>query len=218
MTHQTPGKLRVLIVDDHPVVRAGLRPMSDIDPQIVIVGEAGTSPEALLAARQLRPDVVLLDVRLPGTSGLEICAQLKALSSPPRVLFLTSYADDDLVLAAMEAGGDGYLLKDNDHIQIIAAIRTVCQGGALFDPVAMRSAARGLRRGKEESRLESLSPQERKVLEAVSSGKTDKEVAATLGLTPKTVRNYLDRVFAKLQVSTRTEAARFWLQNVPVVD
>jgi two-component system, NarL family, response regulator DevR len=211
---KTPALLRILIVDDHPVVRAGLREMAKIDPQIMIVGEAGSASQAIIATKELLPDVVLLDIRLPDGSGLKVCRVLKALPSPPRVLFLTSFADNALLLEAMEAGGDGYILKENDHEQIISAVRTIFNGGALFDPLAVRSALQSRRGNSSKARLlESLSPQERKVLEEVSSGKTDKEIAAAIDLTPKTVRNYLDRLFGKLEVSTRTEAARVWFDS-----
>lgn len=207
MPAQTP--IRVLIVDDHPVVRAGLRVIAEVDAAILVVGEAGNATEAMTAAHQLGPDVLLLDIRLPDRSGLEVCRELKA-NGGPRVLFLTSFADNPLVLAAMQAGGDGYLLKDNEPRDIVAAIRTVMKGGAVFDPVVVRAAAQELRthaRTGKPDRLDELSSQEQRVLAEVAAGKTDKEIAEALNLQPKTVRNYLDRVFEKLGVNTRTQAA-----------
>jgi len=215
-----PRKTRVLIVDDHPVVRGGLRIIAEVDATLEIVGEAANAAEALLATRQLRPDVVLLDMRLPDRSGLEVCRALKAQPAPPRVLFLTSFADNALVLDAMEAGGDGYLLKDNEPHQIAAAIRTVLRGGAVFDAVATRQIVEELKSGQRRERklLEDLSPQELRVLAEVVNGKTDKEVASALNLRVKTVRHYLDSVFEKLGVNTRTQAAVLFVQNQPGSD
>lgn len=202
--------IRVLIVDDHPVVRTGLRIITEVDPAIIVAGEAASAAEAILAARRLRPDVVLLDVRLPDRSGLEVCRELKTDPGAPKVLFLTSFADNPLVLAAMQAGGDGYLLKDNEPRDIVTAIRTVLDGGTLFDPVVARAVDRELKSVlpvTPTDPLGALSEQERRVLAAVADGKTDKEVASAMGLQPKTVRNYLDRVFEKLGVNSRTQAA-----------
>lgn len=205
----TRTRIRVLLVDDHPVVRAGLRVITEVDSSIVIVGEAANAAEALVAVHQLHPDVLLLDVRLPDRSGLDVCRQLKARGECPKILFLTSFADNALVLGAMQAGGEGYLLKDNEPAEIVAAIRTVMRGQALFDPVVTRAVARELRAvlPTNSNPLELLSPQERRVLTEVASGKTDKEIAAALGLQAKTVRNYLERVFEKLGVQSRTQAA-----------
>lgn len=202
--------IRVLIVDDHPVVRTGLRIITEVDPAIIVAGEAASAAEAILAARRLRPDVVLLDVRLPDRSGLEVCRELKTDPGAPKVLFLTSFADNPLVLAAMQAGGDGYLLKDNEPRDIVTAIRTVLDGGTLFDPVVARAVDRELKSVlpvTPTDPLGALSEQERRVLAAVADGKTDKEIASAMGLQPKTVRNYLDRVFEKLGVNSRTQAA-----------
>ena len=202
--------VRVLIVDDHPVVRAGLRVITEVDPGILVIGEAGSGAEAIVAVRKSLPDVVLLDVRLPDRNGIDVCRELKSRPGAPRVLFLTSFADNALVLAAIQAGGDGYLLKDNEPRDIVAAIRTVLAGGMLFDPIVARAVDRELKTvlpGNAPGPLGELSQQERRVVSAVADGKTDKEIAQMLKLQPKTVRNYLDRVFEKLGVNTRTEAA-----------
>ncbi|MBI4664465.1 MAG: response regulator transcription factor [Verrucomicrobia bacterium] len=202
--------IRVLVADDHPVVRAGLRAtITEVDPNIVVVGEAANAAETMIAVRDLQPDVLLLDVRLPDRSGLDVCRDLKAARGAPRVLFLTSFADNALVLSAMQAGGDGYLLKDNEPRDIISAIYKVMHDGVIFDPVAARHAVAGLHQTSPlpQKALESLSAQELRVLQAVAAGQTDKEVASVLNLQTKTVRNYLDRVFEKLGVNTRTQAA-----------
>jgi two-component system response regulator DevR len=202
--------IRVLIVDDHPVVRMGLRVITEVDPEIIVTGEAASAAEAILAVRQHRPDVVLLDVRLPDRSGLDVCREIKSQPSAPRVLFLTSFADNTLVLAAMQAGGDGYLLKDNEPRDIVAAIRTVLGGSRMFDPIVARAVDRELKSvlpKQPTNPLGELSEQEHRVIAAVADGKTDKEIAAALGLQPKTVRNYLGRAFEKLGVNSRTQAA-----------
>ena len=201
-------------------MRGGLRIIAEVDTSLEIVGEAANAAEALIATRELRPDVVLLDVRLPDRSGLEVCRTLKTQPTPPRVLFLTSFADNALVLDAMEAGGDGYLLKDNEPNQIAAAIQTVLRGGAVFDPVATRHVVEELNSSRRRPRkpLERLSPQELRVLAEVVNGKTDKEVASALNLQVKTVRHYLDNVFDKLGVNTRTQAAVIYSQNQPDCD
>jgi DNA-binding NarL/FixJ family response regulator len=202
--------IRVLIVDDHPVVRAGLRVITEVDPGILVISEAGSGAEAIVAVRESLPDVVLLDVRLPDRNGIDVCRELKSQPKAPRILFLTSFADNALVLAAMQAGGDGYLLKDNEPRDIVAAIRTVLAGGMLFDPVVARAVDRELRSalpGNSPDPLGELSQQERRVVSAVADGKTDKEIAQMLKLQPKTVRNYLDRAFEKLGVNSRTQAA-----------
>lgn len=202
-----PDALKLLLVDDHPVVRDGLRRVQDLAVHIQIVGEAATMQSAIHAAAELRPDVILMDVRLPDGDGIEACRRIKTLLPETRVLFLTSYADNRFVLAAMEAGADGYLLKESDAQRIVDAIRSILNGGTVFDPVVTREVMQGLRNGGGTNPLEMLTPQERRILAEVAKGKTDKEVALVLGLTAKTARNYLDRIFTKLNVHTRTEVA-----------
>jgi len=198
--------IKLLLVDDHPVVRDGLSRIQELEPRIQIVGEAESMREAVESTRRLHPDVVLMDVRLPDGDGIEAGRRIKALLPEVRVLFLTSYADNQFVLAAMETGAEGYLLKENDTQQIVDAIRIIMNGGMVFDPVVTRAAMRNTR-GSGADPLAELTPQESRVLAEVAKGKTDKEVAASLGLTSKTARNYLDRIFTKLNVHTRTEAA-----------
>jgi len=199
--------IKLLVADDHPVVRNGLRQIQELEPGIQVVGGAGTMQAAVAEASRLRPDVVLMDVRLPDGDGIEACRRIKAQLPQVRVLFLTSYADNNLVLAAMEAGADGYVLKESDAQRIVDAIHAILRGGTVFDPVVAREVMTSLKRGEVANLLESLSARERRVLEEVAKGRTDKEVGTALGLTGKTARNYLDRIFTKLNVHTRTEAA-----------
>lgn len=214
MNEESAG-IRLMIVDDHPVVRAGLRTIQEMAPDICIVGEAGDIAGALAAAVTSRPDVVLLDIRLQGQSGIEVCRQLKSMAPTTRIIFLTSYADDQLILSALEAGADGYLLKERDTRRLVDAIREVARGGTVFDQeVTSRLAGGGNGRGGNAGgpRAE-LTGQERRLLAEVAEGKTDKEAAAAMGLTAKTVRNYLDRIFTKLGVHTRTEAALWYVRH-----
>lgn len=211
MSDEAP--IRLLLVDDHPIVRDGLRRIQELWPTLRIVAEAGTGKDAVEAARRERPDMVLMDVRLPGGGGIEACREIKEFLPGVQVLFLTSYADNRFVLAAMEAGADGYLLKESGSHRIVSAIQTVRGGGTVFDPVVAQKAL-GAAAGTPSHPLQSLTRLEGRVLAEVASGKTDKEVAAALNLSPKTARNYVSRIFAKLNVHTRTEAALLYARTM----
>lgn len=206
--------IRLFVVDDHPVVRAGLRSIEDMCEQIRIVGDADNADDALVQMSSLKPDVVLLDIRLQGTSGIDLCRQIKTTSPSTRVLFLTSYVDDQLILSALEAGADGYLLKESDTRRLVNAIHEVQLGEAVFDPEVTRqlAARKAGATGRASELLASLTAQELRLLAEVAKGRTDKEAAAELGLTAKTARNYLDRIFGKLGVHTRTEAAASYIR------
>jgi two-component system, NarL family, response regulator DevR len=209
-----PAKISVLLVDDHPVVRMGLRLIGDLDPGIKVVGEAATGKEALTEARRLQPDVVLLDYRLPDAGGHEICRQLKSVLPEVHVLFLSSYAADTTTTAALEAGADGYLLKENDAQKIVDAIHCICRGGMVIDPAIARAAiahSSGTA-GPAAQIVAQLSEQERRVLAELATGKADKDIALSLGLEAKTVRNYLVQVYRKLNVHSRTQAALLYQQ------
>ena len=200
--------IKVLLVDDHPVVRDGLSRIQELEPRLQIAGEAATMRSAVKAARELNPDVILMDVRLPDGDGIAACREIKVFLPAVHVLFLTSYADNRFVLAAMEAGADGYLLKESGSQRIVDAIHSILNGRSVFDPVVTRSTQRHSRSGGDSvNPLDALATRERRVLAEVAKGKTDKEVAAALNLTAKTARNYLARIFTKLDVHTRTEAA-----------
>jgi two-component system, NarL family, response regulator DevR len=199
--------INLLLVDDHPVVRDGLRRIQELEPGIRIIGEASSVQAAISEARRLQPDVILMDVRLPDGDGIWACRQIKADLPEVRILFLTSFADNRFVLAAIEAGADGYLLKENVPQRIIDAIHFIRKGGTVFDPVITRGMTGNSRQGERPNPLKALRDRERRLLAEVAKGKTDKEVAVALDITAKTARNYLDRIFAKLNVHTRTEAA-----------
>ncbi len=201
------GSITLLLVDDHPVVRDGLRRIRALDARIQIVGEAASMESAVDAAQRLRPAVVLMDVRLPDGDGIEACRRIKAALPETRVLFLTSYADNRFVLAAMQAGGDGYLLKESGTERVVEALHLILEGRSVFDPVATTRGPADSGDGASGNPLDALALRERRVLAEVAKGRTDKEVATALGISTKTARNYLDAIFTKLNVHTRTEAA-----------
>lgn len=208
--------IRLLLVDDHKVVRVGLRTLLGGTGRIQVVGEAETMVDAVTEAARLKPDVVLMDVRLPDGSGIEACREIRAARAETRVLFLTSFADDDAVLATIFAGADGYLLKEIDEDALMRAIETVAEGRSILDSaVAQRMLAKLKAHSAPPaaSQNDSLSPQEQKVLALVAGGQTNKEIAAALGLSDKTVRNYLSNIFQKLQVTRRSQAAAIYARR-----
>jgi two-component system response regulator DevR len=208
--------IRLLVVDDHKVVRVGLRTLLGGTERIHVVGEAETMATAITEAARLKPDVVLMDIRLPDGSGIEACREIRAARPEARVLFLTSFVDDDAVMATIFAGADGYLLKEIDEDALIRAIETVAEGRSILDSAVtqrMLAKMKAHSAPPAESRSESLSSQEQKVLALVAEGQTNKEIAASLGLSDKTVRNYLSNIFQKLQVSRRSQAAAFYARR-----
>ena len=209
--------IRLLLVDDHEVVRVGLRTFLDEHHEIKIVGEAETMAQSIRQAVRLKPDVVLMDVRLPDGSGVAACREILASCPATRVLFLTSYADDDSVLAAVVAGAQGYLLKEIDSSALIGAIEAVSEGQSILDPTVTQRALAWIKEcgksPKAMSGAEPLSPQEERVLALVAEGKTNKEIAISLRLSDKTVKNYLANVFQKLHLTRRTQAAAFFIKR-----
>jgi two-component system, NarL family, response regulator DevR len=203
-------RIRLLIVDDQEIVRVGLVTLLKRYPQIEVVGEAATEAEAISAAKRLDPDLVLMDVRLPHGSGVSACRQIRAENPRIKVLFLTAFEDDDALLATVFASADGYLLKEIGTDHLVDAIKMVASGLSVIDPTIARPVMDRLRTlaaaAGQDTDGEQLSAQERRVLELVAGGKTNKEIAAEMGLSPKTVKNYLSRIFQKLQVTRRSEA------------
>jgi two-component system, NarL family, response regulator DevR len=210
-------RIRLLLVDDHEVVRAGLGTLLAQHSELEVVGEAGSVAAALEAAEKHRPDLVLLDVRLPDGSGFEACRRLHQLSPPVRVIILTAFADDEIVMQAIGSGAEGYLLKEIDEQGLVRAIKEVAEGRSILDPAVTR---RVLNRVKDNAgatppagRLDRLSAQERRVLELVAQGKTNKEIGLAMNLSDKTVKNYLSNLMEKLQLSRRSQAAAFYVQH-----
>ena len=205
-------KKDILLVDDHEVVRLGLKSLLEHNDQFQVVAEAGTAKEAYEKIEEFLPDVVLMDIRLPGTSGIEACQEITARWPEVRVVILTSYAEDEMLFSAIRAGASGYVLKQIGAEGLIAAIEAACRGDALLDPAVTQRVFQEVRRvGKEEeaAAFANLSQQEKHVLVLVSEGKTNREIADALFLGEGTVRNYVSSILSKLGVSNRAEAAAY---------
>lgn len=210
--------IRLLLVDDHEVLRIGLRTLFTEAGGFQVVGEAGTMTAAVTEASRLKPTVVLMDVRLPDGSGIDACRTIRTAHPDTRVLFLTSFADDDAVLSTILAGADGFLLKEVSGEELIDAVKTVSSGRSILAPsVAQRVLAkvRTLSTSASTEKREPLSAQEERVLALVAEGKTNKEIAASLKLSDKTVGHYLENIFQKLQVTRRAQAAVYYTQQRP---
>ncbi|MEV5408324.1 response regulator transcription factor [Thermopolyspora sp. NPDC052614] len=204
-----PTKIRVLLVDDHPVVRMGLRGMLEADPGIVVVGEAGSGDEAVARARESSPDVILMDLRMPGGDGVSATRRILADHPDGKVIVLTTYENDQDIVRAVEAGAAGYLLKDTSRADLLAAIASALRGETVLSPsVATRLVSR-LRTPV----AESLSRRETEVLALVAKGKTNAEIGRELFISETTVKTHLIRVFGKLGVSDRTAAVTTALER-----
>lgn len=207
-------RLRLMLVDDSEVVRMGLRTLLGAERSFEIIGEAGNVAAGVEAVARLKPDVVLLDIRLPDGTGFDACRQILLRTPATRVLFLTSVADDTLVESAIRAGGHGYLLKEIDGRALVQAIRDVADGKSILDPAVTARVMQAMKSGQGATNvLAALSPQETRVLALIAEGLTNKEVGSRLTLSEKTVKNYLSTVFEKLHVSRRAEAAVIYAQQ-----
>jgi two-component system response regulator DevR len=207
-------KISLVLVDDSEVVRAGLRTLLGIERAFQVVGEAATVATAIETASRLRPQVVLLDIRLPDGTGFDACREILRRSPETRVLILTSVVDDAMVDDAIRSGAHGYLLKEIDGRGLVNAIRDVAAGKSILDPAVTARVMKMVRSGgSPRDALATLSPQERRVLALIAEGCTNKEVGVKLGLSEKTVKNYLSTVFEKLHVSRRAEAAVIYAQG-----
>lgn len=206
---------RVLLVDDSPIIRLGLRAALEDRTDIAIVGEAGNAAEGIALAKKLTPDVVLLDLRLPDQPGFVACRELAQTVPNARVLILTSSTDERNVQQAISAGAYGYLLKDNDGTTLASAILAVAAGRSVLDPSVADQVVRMMKRGPEQSpadRIRALSLQERRVVALLTSGRTNKEIGDELGLTEKTVKNYVATIFDKLGIQRRAQAAALFTE------
>jgi two-component system, NarL family, response regulator DevR len=209
------SRIALMLVDDSAVVRAGLRALLGAEPDIQIVGEAANVAEGVETCSRLRPQVVLLDVRLPDGSGIDACRQILRRTPDTRVIILTSAIDDRVVDDAIRAGAHGYLLKEVDAHGLVSAIRDVAVGKSILDPTVTTRVMQIVRTGSAgRDGFSTLSPQEKRVLALIAEGCTNKEVGVKLGLSEKTVKNYLSTVFEKLQVSRRAEAAAIYAQEM----
>lgn len=202
--------LGVFLLDDHAVVRTGLRALLEATDDIRVVGEASTVSEALVRIPPTRPNVAILDVRLPDGSGVEVCREIRSRWPEIACVMLTSYADDEALFAAIMAGAVGYLLKQVGSIDLVDAVRRAGAGQSLLDPALTGRVLQRLRSGpSEDTRLASLTPQERRILELITEGLTNRQIADTMILAEKTVKNYISNLLAKLGVERRTQAATF---------
>jgi two-component system, NarL family, response regulator DevR len=205
---QPDGPVRVFLVDDHEVVRRGVAEVLEDDPGITVAGEAGSVAEALARVPAVRPDVVVIDMRLPDGDGATLCRELRARVPALRCLILTSYSDQDALAAAIEAGASGFLLKQVRGPALVSALRTVAAGGRSFDDVIAgvpRSRPAAAAAGSD--RLGLLTDQERSVLRLIGEGLTNRQIGERMGLAEKTVKNYTSHLLAKLGLERRTQAA-----------
>lgn len=215
MTPAPSAPIRVLLVDDSEVVRAGLRALLSTDPRLNLVGEAGNVADAVAASARLAPDVILLDLRLPDGTGFDACRRILQHQPDVRVLVLTSVVDESMVDEAIRAGTHGYLLKEINARGLVQAILDVAAGKSILDPAITARVLQLVRSGAggAGANLSTLSTQERRVLACIAGGKTNKETGAELGLSEKTVKNYLGNIFEKLHVTRRAQAAALYAQE-----
>ena len=217
MSRTAAQSIRVLLVEDHEVVREGLRALLERDPGIRVVGDVGTASAAVRAARELLPDVVLMDVRLPDKSGVSACREIRDFHRATRVIFLTSFTDDTGVMETILGGADGYLLKRVNATALSRAVHTVAAGQTILDPM-VRDAVMTRVEGPHHAtprlaRRYSLSPQQLRVLALVAEGKTNKEISQALNLSEKTVKNYVRFIFHKLDFTRRSQAAAYFART-----
>lgn len=210
------AKQRILLVDDHEVVRLGLKSLLERHPNFEVIGEASSAREALEQVANLEPDVVVMDIRMPGTSGIEACEEIVGRFPQTKVIMLTSYAEDEMLFSAIRAGASGYILKQIGSDDLVKALEAVSRGEALLDPAVTQRVFQEVRRAvkeEEASAFAHLSQQEKHVLLLVSEGKTNREIAKALFLGEGTVRNYVSSILSKLGVNNRAEAAAYAVEH-----
>jgi two-component system, NarL family, response regulator DevR len=210
------AKQRIFLVDDHEVVRVGLKALLERHPNFEVVGEAATAREAIEGVEAFSPDVVVMDIRLPGGSGIEVCEEIVEKYPDSKVIMLTSYAEDEMLFSAIRAGAAGYVLKQIGGEDLVRAIEAVSRGEALLDPAVTQRIFQEVRKAAKEeeaSAFSALTQQEKHVLLLVSEGKTNREIAKALFLGEGTVRNYVSSILSKLGVSNRAEAAAYAVEH-----
>ena len=204
-----PMTVRVFLLDDHEVVRRGVRELLESEADLEVVGEAGTAEEALRRIPATHPDVAVLDVRLPDGDGVEVCREIRSAHPETACLMLTSFADDEALFSAIMAGASGYVLKQVRGTDLIDGVRRVGQGESLLDPSLTSRVLERLRQPAAPDELAGLTDKERKVLDLITEGMTNRQIGEQLFLAEKTVKNYVSNLLAKLGMSRRTEAAAF---------
>lgn len=208
--------LRIVLVDDHEVVRLGIKSLLGRHPQFQVVAEAGNAQEAVEQAVQHKPDVVIMDIRLPGKSGIEATQEITKKLPETKVIVLTSFAEDNLLFDAIMAGASGYVLKQIGSGELVRALETVARGEKLLDPAVTQKVFDRVRQTAREAQGENfarLTNREIQILALVAEGKTNKEIAEKVFLSEKTVRNYVSSILDKLNLSTRTEAATYAVKH-----
>ncbi|WP_328789589.1 MULTISPECIES: response regulator transcription factor [unclassified Streptomyces] len=207
------GKIKVFLLDDHEVVRRGVHELLSVEEDIEIVGEAGTATDALVRIPATRPDVAVLDVRLPDGSGVEVCREVRSQDEDVKCLMLTSFADDEALFDAIMAGASGYVLKAIRGNELLSAVRDVAAGRSLLDPVAtarvLERLRDGGRNGRGDDRLAHLTEQERKILDLIGEGLTNRVIGERLHLAEKTIKNYVSSLLSKLGMERRSQAAAY---------
>jgi two-component system response regulator DevR len=204
--------IRVMLVDDHEVVRQGIRALLEAAGDIVVAGEAGGVREAVEVAASVRPDIVIMDVRLEDGSGIEATREIRTARPDTKVIMLTSFADDEALFASIMAGAAGYVLKQVRGGELVHSVKSVARGESLLDPAVTGAVLDRLRKGKHllrDEKLARLSPQEERILTLVADGKTNREIGEELHLAEKTVKNYVSSILSKLEVARRAEAAAY---------
>jgi DNA-binding NarL/FixJ family response regulator len=205
-----PAAIKVFLLDDHEIVRRGVKDMLEAEPDITVIGEAGTAESALARIPALRPDVAVLDVRLPDGDGVSVCREIRSRMPQVACLMLTSFGDDEALFDAIMAGAAGYVLKQIRGTDLIGAVRTVARGESMLDPeAASRVMARMRDQASKSDPLAGLTPQERKILELIGEGLTNRQIGERMFLAEKTVKNYVSALFAKLGMERRTQAAAY---------
>ena len=202
--------IRVFLLDDHEIVRRGIRELLESEGDIVVVGESGSAQEAARRIPALRPDVAILDGRLPDGSGIDVCRDIRSVDPSIKALILTSYDDDDALFAAIMGGAAGYILKQVRGNDFIDTVRRVAAGQSTLDPAMTATVLERVRNGPpKDKELEALTAQEQKILELIGQGMTNRQVAEEMFLAEKTVKNYVSSMLAKLGLTSRTQAAIF---------
>jgi len=215
MAEEPAEKVRVMLVDDHEVVREGLKALVESTGEMEVVAQAGTVAEAVLRARSWHPDVIVMDVRMPDGTGVEACRDIRAEDPSAKVLMLTSFSDDKALFDSIMAGAAGYVLKQIRGQDLLDAVRRVAAGESLLDPAITAQVLERIRNpdAGTDPRLARLTPTERRILDQIASGATNRQIGDELGLAEKTIKNYVSTILSKLQVARRAEAAAYLVEH-----
>jgi two-component system, NarL family, response regulator DevR len=202
-------KIKVFLLDDHEIVRRGVKELLEAEPDIAVVGEAGSAASALARIPAVKPDVAVLDIRLPDGDGVSVCRDIRSRMPEVACLMLTSFSDDEALFDAIMAGAAGYVLKQIRGTDLVGAVRTVASGESMLDPDAASKVMARMRQPRQSDPLAKLTPQERRILELIGEGLTNRQIGERMYLAEKTVKNYVSGLFAKLGMERRTQAAAY---------